>query len=70
VNHYSADADAVFAIACTLLVLNLSFVVWLYCMFKPVRLLPNSWGPAVVRNIVTQTLGGTVLYVGTTVASA
>lgn len=60
---------AVMIYSATQLVLNLSFVVWFYCMFKPVRLLPDSWGPAVVRKIATQTLSGTVLYLGTTVAS-
>ncbi len=49
------------------LVLNLSFVVWLICIFRPVRLLPESWHPAVVKKIVTQTLGGTAVYVGTTI---
>jgi uncharacterized membrane protein len=60
---------AVMIYSATQLALNLSFVVWLLCLFRPVRLLPDSWDSAVARKIVIQTLGGTATYVATTIAS-
>lgn len=51
------------------LALNLSFVVWVACIFRPVRLLPDSRGTAAARKVMTQTLVGTAVYVCTTVMS-
>ena len=60
---------AVMFYSATQLALNLSFVVWMVCMFRPVRLLPASWSTAAVRKLVLQTLAGTAVYVCTTVIS-
>jgi uncharacterized membrane protein len=49
------------------LVTNLSFIVWWFSMFRPVRLLPTSMSKSTVKTVTIQTFTGCVIYAGTTV---